>query len=83
MKRRSAKKSSSAEGLPVASPDYDDVLSSMVDLLESARRTSVRAVNAIMTAAYWEIGRRIVEREQDGQGRAEYGDWPADSATVG
>lgn len=73
MKRRSAKKSSSAEGLPLASPDYDEVLSSMVDLLESARRTSVRAVNALMTTAYWEIGRRIVECDQGGKDQAGYG----------
>ena len=52
---------------------YGDVLASMVDLLESARRTSARAVNCVMTATYWEIGRRIVELEQGGEERAEYG----------
>ncbi|QEG43760.1 hypothetical protein UC8_58150 [Roseimaritima ulvae] len=52
---------------------YGDVLSSMVELLEEARRTSARAVNSIMTATYWEIGRRIVELEQGGEKRAEYG----------
>lgn len=53
---------------------YSDVLTSMVDLLESARRASARAVNSIMTATYWEIGRRIIELEQGGEGRAEYGE---------
>jgi len=52
---------------------YGDVLSAMVDLLEESRQTSARAVNSIMTATYWEIGRRIVELEQAGEGRAEYG----------
>jgi predicted nuclease of restriction endonuclease-like (RecB) superfamily len=52
---------------------YGDVLASMVDLLESARRLSARAVNSIMTATYWEMGRRIVELEQGGAGRAKYG----------
>jgi predicted nuclease of restriction endonuclease-like (RecB) superfamily len=52
---------------------YGDVLASMVDLLESARRASARAVNCVMTATYWEIGRRIVEFEQGGEVRAEYG----------
>jgi predicted nuclease of restriction endonuclease-like (RecB) superfamily len=56
-----------------ATSDYDDVLTGVVDLLEAARRTSARAVNAVMTAAYWEIGRRIVECEQSGEGHAEYG----------
>ena len=39
-----------------------------------ARRSSARAVNAVMTAAYWEIGRRVVEFEQRGKRRAEYGE---------
>jgi len=42
---------------------YGDVLSAMVELLEESRRTSARAVNSIMTATCWEIGRRIVEIE--------------------
>lgn len=53
---------------------YDDVLAGVVDVLEAARRTSIRAVNACMTAAYWEIGRRIVELEQRGAERANYGE---------
>lgn len=55
-------------------PAYDTILSGMVDLLEQARRASARAVNSIMTATYWEIGRRIVEFEQGGKIRAEYGE---------
>ena len=43
-------------------------------LLETARRASARAVNAAMTATYWLVGRHIVEFEQRGKGRAEYGD---------
>lgn len=53
---------------------YDGLLGDVVSLLEAARRTSAWAVNALMTATYWEIGRRIVEFEQDGEGRAEYGE---------
>ena len=55
-------------------PAYDRLLADMVRLLEDARRTSARAVNAVMTATYWEIGRRIVEFEQGGKRRAEYGE---------
>ncbi len=51
---------------------YDVVLSDVVGLLEEARRSAARSVNAIMTATYWEIGRRIVEYEQGGKHRAEY-----------
>jgi predicted nuclease of restriction endonuclease-like (RecB) superfamily len=53
--------------------DYDHLLRNVVELLEEARRTSARSVNSIMTATYWEVGRRIVELEQDGAKRAEYG----------
>lgn len=56
------------------STDYDNILSGMVELLETARHTAARAVNSVMTATYWEIGRRIVEIEQGGKRRAEYGE---------
>lgn len=52
---------------------YNTILSDVAELLESARRVSARATNAIMTATYWEIGRRIVEYEQRGGARADYG----------
>ncbi len=60
---------------PVSAPaDYGNIHSSIVELLEAARRAAARNVNALMTASYWEIGRRIVEFEQGGQERAEYGE---------
>ena len=54
------------------SSGYDETLSGFVALLESSRRAAARAVNAVMTAAYWEIGRRIVEIEQQGKNRSDY-----------
>lgn len=54
--------------------DYAALLAVLVALLEEARRSSVRVVNTIMTATYWEIGRQIVEVEQRGDARARYGD---------
>ena len=53
---------------------YGDLVGGIADMLEAARRASARAVNAFMTATYWEIGRRIVEHEQQGKERADYGD---------
>lgn len=53
--------------------DYAAVHGDIVALLESARRAAARSVNALMTASYWEIGRRIVEFEQGGQERAARG----------
>jgi len=52
---------------------YAGLLTGVVDLLQQARRTSARSVNAIITVTYWEIGRRIVENEQQGKERAGYG----------
>jgi predicted nuclease of restriction endonuclease-like (RecB) superfamily len=53
--------------------DYAAVHADIIALLDSARRAAARSVNALMTASYWEIGRRIVEFEQEGKDRAEYG----------
>jgi predicted nuclease of restriction endonuclease-like (RecB) superfamily len=52
---------------------YGAVLADVTDLLESARRAAARSVNSIMTATYWAVGRRIIEFEQEGKGRAVYG----------
>jgi len=55
-------------------PGYAALRAELERLLETARRTSARAVNAVMTATYWEIGRRIVQHEQGGRRRAGYGE---------
>lgn len=54
--------------------DYGIVLSGVVELLDASRRASARVVNSLMTATYWEIGRRIVEHDQAGEQRAVYGE---------
>ena len=52
-------------------------LSSLADAIatqiEQARRQLRQAVNSVMVQSYWEIGRLIVEDEQQGESRAEYG----------
>ncbi|MGU5559302.1 PDDEXK nuclease domain-containing protein [Aeromonas caviae] len=53
--------------------DYAAVHTDIIELLEATRRAAARSINALMTASYWEIGRRIVEFEQGGKDRAEYG----------
>lgn len=60
--------------LPSVDRSYSGLLAGVVELLQQARRTSARSVNAIMTATYWEIGRRIVEQEMQGKERAGYGE---------
>lgn len=43
------------------------------ELLQNARQQVLRTVNSTMTITYFEIGRIIVEEEQNGKDRAEYG----------
>jgi len=54
-------------------PGYDAILADIAGILESGRRAAARSVSAVMTATYWDIGRRIVEYEQRGKERADYG----------
>ncbi|MBO7495429.1 MAG: DUF1016 family protein [Salinivirgaceae bacterium] len=42
-------------------------------IVDEGRRLAYGAVNAVMIETYWHIGRRIVEQEQNGEKRAEYG----------
>ena len=70
MKRTLSKKTISKP----PSEEYGGLIGGIAELLEAARRNAARAVNALMTATYWEIGRRIVEFEQQGATRAGYGE---------
>ncbi|MGZ8531686.1 MAG: DUF1016 N-terminal domain-containing protein [Candidatus Binatia bacterium] len=69
MKGRARKKP--AETAPTT---YPMLIGGIGQLLESARHATARAVNSLMTATYWEVGRRIVEFEQGGKKRAGYGE---------
>jgi predicted nuclease of restriction endonuclease-like (RecB) superfamily len=60
--------------LQTPSAEYGGLVGGIAELLEAARRNAARTVNALMTATYWEIGRRIVEFEQQGKDRAGYGE---------
>ena len=46
--------------LTIMSENYANIRTGIVELLKAARSAAARNVNSIMTAAYWEIGRRIV-----------------------
>lgn len=45
----------------------------IVDLLQSARNKVVQTINQTMVQTYYEVGKMIVEEEQKGKDRAEYG----------
>ncbi|MFL9998649.1 PDDEXK nuclease domain-containing protein [Paraburkholderia sediminicola] len=53
---------------------YAGLQREIADVVESTREATARSINALMTATYWEIGRRIVEFEQGGEDRAAYGE---------
>jgi predicted nuclease of restriction endonuclease-like (RecB) superfamily len=69
-----AKQTKAVVAKRTAADAYGSALADVVGLLEEARRTSARAVNAVMTTTYWHVGRRIVEGEQGGTDRAAYAD---------
>ena len=71
---KSSDKQKASKTIQHKAADYDSVFSGVVEMLDAARRASARVVNTLMTATYWEIGRRIVEHEQAGEKRAEYGE---------
>ena len=50
-----------------------DFYQSIAEVLRAARASAYRAVNFTMVEAYWNVGRMIVEEEQQGKERAEYG----------
>ncbi len=52
---------------------YSQLLDSIGLTIEQARQNAIKAVNTELVKANWEIGRHIVEYEQHGQERAEYG----------
>ena len=53
---------------------YTSLIDNIGKLLELSRRQAARVINSLLTASYWAIGRRIVEFEQSGEARAEYGE---------
>jgi predicted nuclease of restriction endonuclease-like (RecB) superfamily len=58
---------------PEADTAYLDLLGQISDTYAQGRIQAVRAVNAHITQTYWRVGRQIVEFEQAGKIRAEYG----------
>lgn len=52
---------------------YNDLLDNIGQTIETARLNAFKAVNTELVKANWEIGRHIVEFEQRGYERAEYG----------
>lgn len=54
--------------------NYNNLLEKIANILIEARTKAVREINKAQVLAYWEIGREIVDFEQKGKARAEYGE---------
>ncbi|MGN0394229.1 MAG: YhcG family protein [Coprococcus sp.] len=53
----------------------NDFFDDIYKLLEDARKSVKKAVNLAMVYSYFEVGRKIVEEEQNGENRAQYGQY--------
>lgn len=54
-------------------PKYNELINKIGVLLEKGRKKAAQTVNTILLQTYWLVGRHIVEFEQDGEEKAEYG----------
>jgi len=54
--------------------NYSGLITDLSSLIEQGRKAAVRYVNTALVATYWLMGRSIVEFEQKGKERAEYGE---------
>ncbi|MFH1825337.1 MAG: PDDEXK nuclease domain-containing protein [Candidatus Firestonebacteria bacterium] len=61
--------------LPSKISNYDNILNNISEIIECARKKTIRQINTIITQTYWEIGKIIVEEEQKGRQRARYGEY--------
>lgn len=52
----------------------DELLVDIKNIIEQGRRTAYASVGSVMIETYWSIGKRILEEEQQGSVRAEYGE---------
>lgn len=62
------------EKIIVRPSDFGELYNRVREILESARKRVARSVNSEMVQAYWLVGQAIVEQEQQGQSRADYGE---------
>ena len=53
---------------------FQGLLNRVAEILKHARSKALREINKAQVLAYWEIGREIVEFEQEGKTRAVYGE---------
>ena len=70
MKKKAVTKKTSALAAP---PAFDGLLGQLRTLIQEARQQALRAVDVVQVRTCWEVRRHIVEFEQGGADRAQYG----------
>jgi hypothetical protein len=68
-------RNSLAPETPALSKNENCFMADISAILQEGRAKAYAAVNFAMTATCWEVGKRIVEQEQHGKERANYGDF--------
>ena len=58
----------------IVQSSYNELLNKVSKIMEEARQKTVRQINTVMVETYWHVGRLILEEEQRGKQRAEYGE---------
>ncbi|MCK5490926.1 MAG: DUF1016 family protein [Candidatus Pacebacteria bacterium] len=53
--------------------NYKNLIQDIGSILDEGRKQAYKSVNSILVKTYWEIGKRIIEFEQNGKITAEYG----------
>ena len=61
------------ESTSLITQDEQLFIADVVCLIQKGRESAYKAVNATMIDTYWRIGQRIIQEEQHGKQRAEYG----------
>ena len=70
MKKKTGKEIEIAQA---QSNGYKNLVTQIGSLLVESRKQVFQAVNTTLVNTYWQIGRHIVEYEQDGNAKAQYG----------
>lgn len=59
--------------IEIRSNNYDGLVSQISKTYTQGKQNAVTAVNSELIDTYWKVGEHIIEFEQDGKERAEYG----------
>lgn len=67
------KKGKSSASTEISDVSIDELYQNSVELIEFARESAVQQVNIIQLMTYYSLGKWIVEQQQGGNNRAQYG----------